>query len=114
MGLQVLFEKSEESPGIAGMGIFEGSIMKFHKGKVPQIGWNRIIPKDDPLFVEGYAYFVNSYFAIPDDKKIVAATTDYFGEFASAIRDKNVTAVQFHPEKSGEYGLGLLRRWLSC
>lgn len=113
LGLQALFEYSEESPGIKGLSIFKGKVVKFKQGKIPQIGWNKIEPKNG-LFTEGFVYFVNSYYAIPEDKEIIIATTEYFGDFASAIQFKNITAVQFHPEKSGEFGLELLRRWLKC
>ncbi len=114
LGLQALFESSEESPGINGLSIFNGKVVKFKKGKVPQIGWNKIIPKNKKLFKNEFMYFVNSYYAVPDDDSIIAAVTDYNGDFVSAIQSKNVTAVQFHPEKSGEAGIELLKRWLEC
>ena len=116
LGLQVLFEESEEAKGVKGLGIFKGKVVKFTNGKVPQIGWNKIIPiqKNSKNFLEGYAYFVNSYYAVPENKNIVATKTDYFGEFTSALQHENITAVQFHPEKSGEYGLKLLEQWLKC
>ncbi|HIH92152.1 TPA: imidazole glycerol phosphate synthase subunit HisH [Candidatus Woesearchaeota archaeon] len=114
VGIQVLFEESEENPGVRGLGIFRGKVLKFRKGKVPQIGWNRVHPPKEGIFMEGYAYFVNSYYVVPTNKKIIAATTDYHGKFASAVQSGNVTAVQFHLEKSGDFGLETLRRWLSC
>ena len=114
LGLQALFEESEESSGIKGLGIFKGKVVKFRKGKVPQIGWNKIIPAKKGLFKEGYAYFVNSYYVVPENKSITAAATDYYGEFVSAVQFKNITAMQFHPEKSGDFGMHLLRRWLRC
>src|SRR3989338_3163770 len=117
LGLQVLFEESEESPGVKGFGVFRGKVVKFKKGKVPQIGWNKTAPKkksDGNIFSEGYVYFVNSYYAVPEDKTIVAATSDYYGRFTGAVSFRNVTDVQFHPEKSGDFGLKLLRRWLQC
>jgi len=113
LGLQALFEESEESPGIAGLGIFKGKVIRFKQGKIPQIGWNNIKPKKS-LFKEGFVYFVNSYYPVPEDKEIIANTTDYFGEFVSAVQKDNITAMQFHPEKSGEFGLDLIRRWLKC
>ncbi len=113
LGLQALFEESEESPGVKGLSIFEGRVVKFRKGKVPQIGWNKIKPKKK-LFEEGYAYFVNSYYVVPQKKEIIAATADYEGDFVCAIQDKNVTAVQFHPEKSGDYGMNFIKRWIIC
>ena len=114
LGLQVLFEKSEESPGIKGLGIFEGKVVKFKNGKVPQIGWNNIISNNKEIMKNGFAYFVNSYYAAPEDSNVVLAKTDYFGEFASAIQRDNVIAVQFHPEKSGEFGLEFLKQWSKC
>jgi len=114
LGFQVLFEESEESKGVKGLGIFKGKVIKFRKGKVPQIGWNKIIPAKKSIFREGYAYFVNSYYVKPREKNIIAAKSDYFGDFVSAIRYNKVIGVQFHPEKSGDFGLRVLRRWLKC
>lgn len=116
LGLQALFEESEESPGIKGLSIFKGNVVKFRKGKVPQIGWNKIVCEKNAsrrsIFFDCYMYFVNSYYAVPEDKFIVATTTDYYGSFASAIQFNNIMAMQFHPEKSGEFGLKIIRNWL--
>ena len=114
VGLQALFEESEESPGVKGLCIFKGKVKKFTDGKVPQIGWNKVKPANNSVFTQGFAYFVNSYYVVPYDNSIVASITDYYGEFVSAIKKDNITATQFHPEKSGEYGLDLLKRWLAC
>ena len=114
LGLQALFEQSEESPNAKGLGIFKGKVARFQKGKVPQVGWNKIQPAKSGLFEPDWFYFVNSYYAMPQDQSIISAQTDYFGEFASAIQCKNVVAVQFHPEKSGKAGLRFLDRWLKC
>ncbi|MFH1316625.1 MAG: imidazole glycerol phosphate synthase subunit HisH [Candidatus Woesearchaeota archaeon] len=119
LGLQALFEKSEESPGVKGLGIFKGEVVRFSKGKVPQIGWNKIMPVKEisaknNIFQECYVYFVNSFYVVPEQKEIIALTTDYNKLFVSAILYENVTAVQFHPEKSGEFGLEILRRWSKC
>lgn len=114
LGLQALFEESEESKGVRGLGIFKGKVVKFAKGKVPMVGWNRILPTKKGIFKEGYVYFVNSYYAVPADRTIIATKTDYFGDFVSSIQSKNITAVQFHPEKSGAFGIEILRRWLQC
>lgn len=111
LGLQLLFEKSEESPGKKGLGIFKGKCVKFRQGKVPQIGWNKIKSKE---IGEGYVYFVNSYYVIPDENEIIESTSDYYGEFTAAIKKDNVLATQFHPEKSGDFGLQILKRWLKC
>tara|TARA_Y100000310_G_scaffold343460_1_gene451189 strand:- start:7776 stop:8372 length:597 start_codon:yes stop_codon:yes gene_type:complete len=119
LGLQALFEESEESTNVKGLAIFKGKVKKFTKGKIPQIGWNTITPQNtnnnnNNIFSKGYTYFVNSYYVIPEDKSIIATKTNYFGNFTSAIQYKNITATQFHPEKSGEFGLKLLRSWLKC
>lgn len=110
VGLQVLFDESEESPGAKGLGLFKGRVKKFSAGKVPQIGWNKIQKNnsDDA----GFVYFVNSYFADPADSEIVSYRADYFGEFCAAVESGSITAFQFHPEKSGEYGQKLLNRWV--
>src|SRR3989338_9353033 len=114
LGMQALFEESEESPGVKGLGVFRGKVVKFKKGKVPQIGWNKIIPAKGNIFREGYVYFVNSYYAVPEDKSVIVSVADYYGDFASAIECKNVLAMQFHPERSGKCGLDILERWLQC
>lgn len=117
LGMQVLFEESEETPGIKGLCVFKGKSIKFKRGKIPQIGWNKLIPSkksNNSIFKRDYVYFVNSYYVIPENKNLIAARTDYEESFVSAIQYKNVTAMQFHPEKSGKDGLELLRRWLIC
>ena len=112
LGLQGLFEESEESPNVKGLSIFKGKVVKFRKGKVPQIGWNKITSNKNSLFKNDYMYFVNSYYVVPKNDSIIAAITNYNGNFVSAIQYKNITAMQFHPEKSGKAGIKLLRRWL--
>ncbi|MFH1588555.1 MAG: imidazole glycerol phosphate synthase subunit HisH [Candidatus Diapherotrites archaeon] len=112
IGMQALFEESEESKGVKGMGILKGKVKKYRKGKIPQIGWNEVIPAKKGI-MKGYAYFVNSYYCVPKEN-IVLAETDYNGFFASAVKKENITGVQFHPEKSGKYGLEFLRKWLEC
>ena len=114
LGLQGLFEESEESPKVKGLSIFKGKVLKFRKGKVPQIGWNKIFPKQKNIFKEDFMYFVNSYYVVPKDNSITATITDYNGNFVSAIESNNITAMQFHPEKSGKAGIELLKRWLKC
>ena len=111
IGLQVLFEESEESPGVKGLEIFKGKVVKFTKGKIPQIGWNKIKSR---AIGNGYAYFVNSYYAAPEDKKIIESASDYYGKFAAALKKDNVFATQFHLEKSGKFGLEILRKWLDA
>ena len=114
LGFQGLFEESEESPDVKGLSVFNGKVVKFRKGKVPQIGWNKIISKKKGIFKDGYMYFVNSYYVVPEDDSIIATVTDYNGNFVSAIQSNNITAMQFHPEKSGKAGIELLKRWLKC
>ncbi|MFA6065350.1 MAG: imidazole glycerol phosphate synthase subunit HisH [archaeon] len=112
LGLQILFEKSEESAGVKGLGVFKGEVVKFTKGKVPQVGWNEVNPVQKGLLDNGFAYFVNSYYVVPKKEEIILGRTDNYVNFTSAVEKDNVFAVQFHPEKSGEYGLDILRRWV--
>ena len=120
VGLQVLFEGSEESPGVAGLGIFRGMVRRLptQKLKVPHIGWNslKFLREDEPLFrglpEKTYVYFVHGYHAVPEDDKIISAATEYDGEITAAIRHDNVAATQFHPEKSGDAGLKILENFL--
>ena len=117
LGLQALFESSEESPGVSGLGIFKGTVKKFDlpaRLKVPQIGWNRIeeVRPDCPMF-EGiennsFFYLVHSYYVCPEDEAIVAGRTDYGITYCSCIWKDNVFATQFHPEKSQTAGLRML------
>ena len=101
LGFQGLFEESEESPNVKGLSIFKGKVVKFRKGKVPQIGWNKIICKKNAssrsIFFDSYMYFVNSYYVVPEDNSIVATVTDYNDNFVSAIKTNNIIAMQFHP-----------------
>ena len=114
LGLQLLLESSDESPEIKGLSVLKGKCLKFQNGKVPQIGWNEIIPTPNSIFKRGYAYFVNSYYVVPDEKSIISTTSYYNGQFTSSIQSKNITAVQFHPEKSGDFGLEFLKRWANA
>ncbi|MBN1156709.1 imidazole glycerol phosphate synthase subunit HisH [Candidatus Woesearchaeota archaeon] len=119
LGLQVLFEESEESPGIEGLGIFKGKVKRFKKKlKVPQIGWNSIVLEKQDGTVQGlnnkFFYFVHSYYVVPQDKSIILTTTDYGGIFVSGISKENIYAFQFHPEKSGDDGLEILKRFARC
>lgn len=112
LGLQLLFETSEEAPDARGLGILPGVIQKLRHPRIPQIGWNHIQPTGvSPLLHEGDAYFVNSYVLREADAAITTATSEYGERFMSAIQKENITAVQFHPEKSGAYGLQLLKEW---
>jgi glutamine amidotransferase len=117
LGLQLLFEESEELGHHRGLGVFSGQVKRFEVGlKVPQIGWNQIhIQRASPL-LEGvadgsYAYFVHSYYVAPDKSEIVLATTDYGIDYASIVGQGSVFGIQFHPEKSQEVGLRILRNF---
>lgn len=114
LGLQVLFEKSEEAPNTKGMGIFKGEVLKFKKGKIPQIGWNMIKTTSANTFLpQDYFYFVNSYYVKPEDSSIISSYCDYEGDFCASVQHKNVTAVQFHPEKSSDAGEKFFINWLN-
>jgi glutamine amidotransferase len=117
LGLQLIFEDSEEMGQHKGLGVFGGQVKRFEIGlKVPQIGWNQIhIQRASPL-LEGvadgsYAYFVHSYYVAPADPEIVLATTDYEMDYASIVGQGNVFGIQFHPEKSQAVGLRILRNF---
>ena len=119
LGLHLLFEESEESPGIPGLGILPGKIVKIPARpqlKIPHIGWNSItltkksrILEDLPK--EPFVYFVHSYYAKPQDPKVVSATVEYGTELEIAVEAGNLFATQFHPEKSGKTGLKILENF---
>jgi len=117
LGEQLLFETSLESEGVTGFGTFKGTCLPFIKGKVPQIGWNKIkIVKESPL-LDGinngsFFYFLHGFYVAPKDYTIISATTEYGVEYPSIVSQGNIHAVQFHPEKSGEMGLKLLKNWV--
>lgn len=121
LGLQLLFEASEESPGVKGLGIFKGKIKKFSPDmglKIPHIGWNSLeIKQKDTLFKNvpenSYVYFVHSYYLHAEDEEDVATVTNYGIDFHSAVGKNNVFATQFHPEKSGDVGLQILKNFAS-
>lgn len=121
VGYQLLFEESEETPGVRGFGYFRGRVKKFTTPglKIPQIGWNslQLANPNAPLWrglpAQPHVYFVHSYFPAPEDQSIVTAWTEYGETFASAVGRENVVAVQFHPEKSQAVGLGILRNFIS-
>ena len=120
LGLQVLFEKSDEAPGVRGLGILEGEIKKIPNTdglKVPHMGWNSLdFPNEGRLFKgipKGeYAYFVHSYYLEAEDPEIVTAVTEYGVTVHASVEKKNVFAAQFHPEKSGKAGLRILRNFI--
>ena len=117
LGVQLLLESSEESQGAEGLGVFKGKCHPFTQGKVPQIGWNQIeINRKSPILngiKDGsFFYFLHGYYVAPENTDIVIATTEYGLSYASIIGQGNIYAVQFHPEKSGEVGLRLLKNWI--
>jgi glutamine amidotransferase len=121
LGYQLLFEHSEESPDIRGLGVLGGEVRRFTgpKMKVPQIGWNTVhwsaqaLQQFPELPADPFVYFVHSYYPVPVDSKVVAGTTDYGGRFASAIARDGLFATQFHPEKSQTAGLKILQTFVS-
>lgn len=121
LGLQLLFESSEETPGVEGLGILKGRIVRIpdNEGlKVPQIGWNSLkFPNKGRLFrgiCEGsYVYFVHSYYLQADEPEIVTAQTEYAAHIHASVEKGNVFACQFHPEKSSDVGLQILKNFLS-
>lgn len=119
LGLQLLFKDSDESKGVSGLGILDGSILRIPGKaglKIPHIGWNSIdIKPDGRIFKEiennSYVYFVHSYYLKANDENIVKATTDYSTNIHASIEKGNIFACQFHPEKSGDIGLKILENF---
>ena len=119
LGLQVLFDSSEESPDAAGLSVFSGKVRRFPAGiglKIPQIGWNSIdYERGCPIFKglpeNPYVYFVHSYYLEASDESVVSAVAEYGVRYHAAVARGNVFATQFHPEKSGEVGLQILRNF---
>lgn len=121
LGLQLLFPESEESPGVKGLGVLPGKIIKFPGDmglKIPQIGWNSINIREGCKLYAGvpqnaYVYFVHSYYLQAEDPEVVAATAEYGVTFHASVADEahRLYATQFHPEKSGAVGLRILRNF---
>ena len=120
LGYQVLFDHSDEFDGADGLGIIPGKVVRFPRNdlKVPHMGWNAIEVTDpkDPLWKglpdEPYVYFVHSFYPQPKDNSVVSARCDYGVKFAAAIRRGNLVATQFHPEKSQQIGLTILKNFI--
>ncbi|MCK4809662.1 MAG: imidazole glycerol phosphate synthase subunit HisH [Candidatus Omnitrophica bacterium] len=130
LGLQLLFTESEEHSLSNGMDVIKGRVVKFNKSgvKIPHMGWNQIVIKEpltgsrgtkagkESIFTDipdnSYFYFVHSYYVVPQVKDIISAVTFYGEEFTSAVIKDNVIGLQFHPEKSGDLGLKILRNFL--
>ena len=121
LGLQLMFESSEESKGVTGLGLLPGKILRIpdKEGlKIPHMGWNDIKVREDSKLFQGlpenpYVYFVHSYYLKAGDEDIVAATTDYSVKIHAAVEKDNLFACQFHPEKSSEVGLQILDNFVS-
>ena len=126
LGLQLLFEESDESPGVPGLGIFKGKIKSFRNSpigdlKVPHVGWNSLVDcKQDSIIgsalkqpnTNPFVYFVHSFYLDCPDADIISAQTEYGIKFHSAVQKDNIMACQFHPEKSGDTGLKILGEFL--
>jgi imidazole glycerol phosphate synthase glutamine amidotransferase subunit len=121
IGLQLLFDYSEEAPPedgkeIRGLGIVAGGVKKFPGRKVPQIGWNQTRARPGSRLFSGvpensFFYYIHSYYAAPEDDRFTAAEAEYYLPYCAAVERGNLGAVQFHPEKSGKAGLRLLENW---
>jgi glutamine amidotransferase len=118
IGLQVLFTETEEDKGQKCLDIFSGKVKRFPEGrKIPHMGWNQVKQKIDHPVFEGIPdnsnfYFVHSYYVDPEDKSLIAGTTEYGVEFCSMISKGNIIGTQFHPEKSGDIGLKIYDNFL--
>lgn len=119
LGLQLMFESSEEGPGVKGLGLLPGKIVKFPEKdgyKIPHMGWNSIKIKDGSRLFKGvsdnsYVYFVHSYYLQAENENDVAATTEYITHVHASVEHSNIFACQFHPEKSGDVGLQILKNF---
>lgn len=119
LGLQLLYESSEESAGVKGLGILKGKILRIpdYEGlKIPHMGWNSLAIKPEAKLFEGienqsYVYFVHSYYLKADNKDEVAATSNYSTLIHASVEKDNIFACQFHPEKSGDIGLKILKNF---
>ena len=119
LGMQLLFESSEESPQVKGLGFFKGKVVKIiaPKLKVPHIGWNNLkLAKHSPILANSqndYVYFVHSYYVVPRDTKLITSFVEYGGKITASIGKNNIQAVQFHPEKSSLAGLKILNNFVN-
>jgi len=122
LGYQLLFDSSEESPGAAGLGALAGKVVHFPREsglKIPHMGWNQLhltTPSDRLMKDLGQNpdfYFVHSYYPVPEDPSVITSTCDYGLEFAASVTRGNLSAVQFHPEKSQELGLVMLKNFIT-
>lgn len=120
LGLQLLFERSDETPGVEGLGILKGEILRIPAAeglKIPHMGWNSLHFENDGRLFKGlpeqsYVYFVHSYYLKAEEETIVKASTEYGTHIHASVEKENVFACQFHPEKSGEVGLQILKNFV--
>ncbi|MFC1569822.1 imidazole glycerol phosphate synthase subunit HisH [bacterium] len=118
VGLQLLFESSEENPGSEGLCVLKGHVKRFPEGvKIPHLGWNEVMQKkDSPLWNDvpdgSFYYFANSYYVVPEQETIIAGKTEYNVPFVSSIQEGNLFGCQFHPEKSQKWGLKILENFV--
>lgn len=116
LGLQLMFEGSEESEGVEGLGLFKGKCVKIpdHGLKIPHMGWNSLeLAKESKILSEDYVYFVHSYYLTTPEPEIISAYTEYGEKLGVAVEKGNIFATQFHPEKSGEAGMSILRKFIA-
>ncbi len=114
LGMQILFERSEESPDATGLGLLRGEVLKLHPlndTNVPHTGWNRLIPQQKEQKIENlkYAYFNHSYYCHPEDENVIDYSVIHGGKYPAIIQKRNILATQFHPEKSRESGEQVLK-----
>ena len=124
VGLQILFDGSEESPGVRGLGLIPGLVKKIQAPglKVPHMGWNSLAIREPrqkaDLFAglgeKPYVYFVHSYHAVPEDPAVITSVTEYGEQLTASVAKGNVQATQFHPEKSGDVGLHILKNFIEA
>ena len=116
LGLQMLFESSEEAPDTKGLGLIQGKVERFTGDiRIPQLGWNHVEPETNQRLIKpGHAYFANSFKVSKAPNDCQCAKTNYGTEFIAAIEKENLLAAQFHPELSGKWGLDLIKRWVAC
>ncbi|MDR1721935.1 MAG: imidazole glycerol phosphate synthase subunit HisH [Methanobrevibacter sp.] len=118
LGLQLLLSSSEESPNVEGLDVFKGQVRKLPEGrKIPHMGWNRLQLRKKSKILEDlegkYFYFVHSFYGVPEDENTISSTVNYGIDVTASLEDNNTFATQFHPEKSGEFGLKILKNFIS-
>ena len=120
VGMQLLFDESVEFGATAGLGLLRGRVRRFENDLVvPHVGWNRIHQKRSHVLFDGIAdgsfcYFVHSFYCEPADQKVIVGETEYGARYASVVAERNICGVQFHPEKSRDVGLQMLKNFTRC